>query len=374
MPPELSQGGDDLELSLEDSLGAAFDAHDTPDLGAPSTPKAPKETSRSAAPSETSKEAAARARDENGRFAPKGDTEGSGTTENDKTGRETADAVTRKPPASLSPDLHDRWSTLDPAIQDYLLKREKEFSTGIEEKSTALKRYEEQARDRDDLQKILEPYSQKWALNGQTTHQQVQRLLAAQDLLTRNPAEGIKWLAQQYRLNPAQIFAAAQDQSNNPPAQIHPLIAGELDKLRQAQADIAKKQTEWETARQAEREQAAVQTDIEKFKADPANKHFEAVKEKMAELLGKGQADTLAEAYEIATLKDPTVRQQILDEQIAARSGNGAGSEAAKAQARAEAAKKAKGAAISVKGAPSGPSAKVLAATLEEQLAANWSE
>lgn len=366
-----------VELSLEDSLGAAFDKIESE---GPAPRQARMPTPRAPVPSETSGDAAAHARDEQGRFAAKEAKDASDAAQNstapDATGSETGIAVTRKPPASMSPELQSHWETFDPAIQDWLLKRETEYSKGIEERSTKLKTYEQQLAERDELQKVLAPYSQKWALNGWQTHERIQRLLAAQDMLDKTPAEGLRWLAEQYRLTPAQIFTAAQNQANGQQQQqIHPLIAAELAKLQKSQADIAREQAEWKAARENE-QQAAVSNEIESFKADPANKHFEAVKARMSKLISEGDATTIKDAYEQAIWQEPSIRQQLLDEQIEARAkvaGNGQDpAEAAKAKARAEAAKRAKNAALSVTGAPSGGPSKHLPATLEEQIAANW--
>ena len=367
------------EESLRDALMSAYSETDD----APAAKAAPVEKTPPVAAPKTPSNGTSQVRGPNGQFTAKPAEAAaaieSGTDE--PTGSDAATAVVRNPPASWTPELKDTWSTLSPAIQDYVLKRERDFSTGIQEKSERLKSFEEKARDRSELDRILTPYRERWALNGIADHQQIQKLLAAQDLLNRNPAEGIRYLANEFRLNPAQIFAAAQNQQPGQPSQLDSALSRQVaDLTRRLEAREAE---EAARAKQVQDEQnTAVQTEIEAFKADPANKHFETLKTRMSVLLGNGEATSLADAYEQAAASHPSTRQQYLDEQFAARANAAAGNETSEAKAKAEAAKvaaakvaKAKAAAVSVKGgSPSGAVSGAPKASLRDELEAQWDD
>lgn len=368
---DISEDQEPLDNDLHAALSAAYDA-------APETPEAPKEIPP-IVPLEAKSTTAVRG--DNGRFVAKTDANiaaAAATADSGKvatTGSETDSTVTRKPPASWSPDQHERWAGLDPAIQDYVLKRETDYSKAIEERAVKLKQFEDQGRDRSELDRILTPYRQRWALAGQSDHQMIQKVLAAQELLNRNPAEGIRYLTSEFRLNPAQVFAAAQNQQQGQP---NP-FAEQLAQLEQRMA--ARDAADAEREKNIQTEQSAViQTEIDAFKADPAHTHFDAVKDDMAFFLGNQRAETLQDAYDKAVRLNPTLNQQTFDEQVAARAKNAAGQGTdAKAKAEADRVKaaaavaKAKVAASSVRGgSPVGGNVNAPKATLREELEANW--
>jgi hypothetical protein len=91
---------------------------------------------------------------------------------------------------------------------------------------------------------------------------------------------------------------------------------------------MARQQQVEEQQRQAMAQQ--VDQGIQSFATDPAHKHYEAVREDMADALemasARGRAMTLQQAYETACWQNPQIRSILLAEQSAgaARTGNGA--------------------------------------------------
>ena len=104
-----------------------------------------------------------------------------------------------RPPASWRKETHGLWATLDPAIQDEVLKREKDFERGLQEKTARYKPFEE-------LEPLLEPRRQQWQLRGLSAPQALQQLFAAQDFLERDPRAGLAWLAQAYGIHPQALL------------------------------------------------------------------------------------------------------------------------------------------------------------------------
>lgn len=370
MPENLRELSDDqnpVESDLRASLMSAYD-ETPPDAPAEKPAKvAPvvTETKPVVAPDKTS---SSPVRGDNGRFIPKTADAAGGVNEkpNDgTTGSDAAIAAVRNPPASWTPELKESWTRFDPAIQDFLLKRETESSKAIQERSERIKTYEDQARNQTELEKILSPRREKWALAGQSDHQQVQRLLAAQDLLNRDPAAGLRYLAQSYGLSPAQIFAAAQNQQAVAP---NPLAA-QLAQLEQRLA--AREKAEDDRMKQTQEEQSAtVQTEIDAFKADTAHPHFETVKADMSLFLANGRAATLQEAYDKAVRLDPTLSQAT----PAVSQGDAAAKVAAEAEKAAAAAKiaKARAASPSVRGGPTGSPVIPAKSSIRDNLLDAW--
>lgn len=225
-----------------------------------------------------------------------------------------------KMPVSWPKDQAEAWSKLDKPAQEYILRRESEFEKGIQQKSEKYKPYEE-------LDKIFEPWRERWQLEGASPAVKVQQLLAAQAYLDKNPVEAIQWLANSYGVNLGQAAQPVQQQPQDPVVQ----------KLREL--DEWKAQQEAASRSQAE---ASLKSEIDGFKASGKAPHFDAVRADMAKLLQAGVVETLQDAYERAVWANPTTRAIVQDEQRKA--------EAAKA---AEEAKKAKAAAsVNVRSTP----------------------
>lgn len=116
-----------------------------------------------------------------------------------------------------------------------------------------------------------------------------------------------------------------QGQSPSPQQQpqlpVHPAIAQmsqEWNAFKHQQAQEQQRQAQ--AAR--EREEAEMQqtaSEIESFRSNPANKHFEAVSSLMASLLRGEHAQTLEEAYALAVKAHPEVSQAIAAELQAAQ-------------------------------------------------------
>jgi len=236
--------------------------------------------------------------------------------------------ATRKAPAAWAKEHHPLWDKLDPAIQEVILKRETDVSRGFEERALKARPYEE-------LDQIFQPHRQRWHLNGWSEAQAIQQLLAAQTYLEQDPVNAIRWLAASYGLRPEQLY---QQQT-------------QVDPMAQYVAPLHQRIADLETARQREREAVqqhqdrALLSEIESFSKD--HPHLEHLRHDMAVLLANGRAETLQEAYDKAIWMYPELRTQILADQ--------AKDQAAKS---AEDAARARKAASSITGAPTGDGAR----------------
>jgi hypothetical protein len=257
-----------------------------------------------------------RVRGPDGKFVAKATETGQDTPVTTETATEAPQEPIRVPPG-WSPAAKAKFAGLDPDIQNEILKREKDFSVGLQDRTNALKRYE-------PLEQVLAPHRQKWAVAGVDEATAVKQLLAASDWLERDPATAIAYLAKQYGLGALPTGTAqpqAQPESNGQNPQLTALQQ-ELQDLKQ------------QIASQSE---AGLLSQIEAFKSDPKNLYFENVREDMAALINAGRAKTLEEAYDKACWMRDDIRPLLQTAQVTKDPAN---------------VQKAKAAAVSITGSP----------------------
>lgn len=194
-------------------------------------------------------------------------------------------------PASWSPAAKAGFDKLPPEVQQAVAKREQEIDHGLRRKSEDLKRYE-------PLEQLIAPRRALWAAQGMDEASAIKTLLAAQDLLEKDPKTGLEYLARSYGVNLASLSAQPQGQAQQPqPApDSHPEIATLKQQLLDLQNQVQTAQT------------APIVSQVEAFQNDPANLYFENVRDDMAVLLKNGKATDLKEAYEMACWMRPDIR------------------------------------------------------------------
>lgn len=358
--PELNPG-DDIRADIASALEAA--SQTAPDDVSP-PPVEPVEAPPDLdgdppAPSDQ------RVRDAQGRFAPKeGDPAQPPQAAQPKTPeqaqpapeQEQAAPAAAAPPPGWSPASKAAWNSgqIPPAVIADVAKREKEMAQGL----SRLQQY-----------KGLDPYVEMAKQSNTTLPEALDRYIAAEEQLNRNPKQGIQWLAQNYGVDIVQLAAelTGQQQPGIPAPQpnyqapdLSPIltpIQQELNQLRQIVYGDKQNQ---------------VQSTVEKFFADPRYPYADNVATEIAEVIAseraKGRDITLEQAYDKACRLNDDVWNQIQADRETARQA-----EAAK-QARQKTAQ-AKSAARSITGSPSsapplsGDQPDDLRAMLEQQFA-----
>jgi len=233
-----------------------------------------------------------RERGPDGKFIAKAQETVQDTT--DQPSEAVADPATKlaiRAPASWSPAAKATFDKLPPEVQQAVAKREQEIDHGLRRKSEEVKRYE-------PLEQIIAPRRALWAAQGMDEASAVKTLLAAQDLLERDPRQGLEFLARSYGVNIASLSAQPQGQPNQaqPAPDSHPEIAALKQQLQVLQNQVQTAQT------------APIVSQIEAFQNDPANLYFENVRDDMAVLLNNGKASDLKEAYDMACWMRPDIR------------------------------------------------------------------
>ena len=192
-------------------------------------------------------------------------------------------------PASWSPAAKATFDKLPPEVQQAVAKREQEIDHGLRRKSEEVKRYE-------PLEQVLAPRRAQWAAQGMDEVHAVKTLLAAQDLLEKNPMQGLEFLARSYGVNLNTAQPQGQPYQAQPARDSHPEIAALKQQLQVLQSQVQTAQT------------APIVSQIDAFQNDPANLYFENVRDDMAVLLHNGKASDLKEAYDMACWMRPDIR------------------------------------------------------------------
>lgn len=270
-----------------------------------------------------------RARDERGRFAPKTEAapekaapveEPSQIPGTDKPDEKPAQASTPEGgPASWPADAKTEWSKLSPAIQAAVIKRENEINEGGRRWSEDKRRYEE----------TLTPLRTAAQRYGLDERQGLQRLLAANEYLERDPVNALRWLAQHHNVDLQQLAAA--------PAQVTPRVDPVVQAMHRELNQLKQTITT--------REQEEIESEISRFAKDKP--HFKEVKVTMGRLMETGEAQSLEDAYEKACYTSPDVREKLIAERLTAQ-------QTERANAERERVAKARRGAVSISGSPSG--------------------
>src|SRR6185436_5669572 len=202
------------------------------------------------------------------------------------------------PPVSWAADAKATWATLPPAVQQAVLKREREASDGISQYSEKTKQYE----------RLIAPLATESQRRGLSVDQGIQRLLDGETFFRTRPAEAIVWLAQTHGLNLAEIAA-------NPPApqavrsepSIPPQFVQQLSSVEERLNSFFMDQN---------------MSALDQFAADPKNAHYADVEDQlpgiMRELVAANPAmkgvPLLQAAYDRAIWLNPDVREKLVAE------------------------------------------------------------
>ena len=268
---------------------------------------------------------AERPRDEVGKFAK-------ATAAAPAEAKADEDPVWRRPPASWKKDYHEVWQTADDKLKQYAWQRESEMKAGVEPLLT-------KAQFADQMQEVLNPYMNTIQGLGIDAPKAVKALMEADHALRySNPQEKRQYfarLAQSYGVN-------LNDMGNDLPQQVHvdPTIYALQNELNNVRGEVMG----WKQQQEQQQNQALL-GEINNFSQKA--EHFEEARPAMIQLLQSGMASNLDDAYEKAIRLNP----ELFD---AVQNGRQAEVEAAKRLAANTAAKRARAAAVSVKGSTPG--------------------
>jgi hypothetical protein len=182
-------------------------------------------------------------------------------------------AAPASPPHGWSVEAKSAFETLPPAVKDAIVRREAEVSNGF-------KSYGERVQSHKEIESMLAPRREVFQRYGLNDAQAIERLMVVSDGLSRNPAGTLAFLAQQFGVQPQQVFSNLQGAPSQ--EQIESYVQQRIDA-------------------------ALAQTEVQRFEAK-APEHYGLVKGLMAQLLQQGAASSMQDAYRQACLHHPAVQ------------------------------------------------------------------
>lgn len=252
-----------------------------------------------------------------------------------------------KAPQSWTKEAKEQFASFDPLVQKELVKRETDYSKGIQ-------RHAEGAKWAEETRPIFEQWQPYLNQLGTTPHQAFKALIQAEYTLRhgspQHKQQALAKMAQDYGIPLAQPSETQQADTSSQP------IYDELNNLRHQILQQQQYQQQ-QQQRIAQDQEAQMQEMITEFSQNDAYPHFEEVRESMAQLLQGGVAESLEEAYNKAAWSNPEIRSSLIQSEEAKRIKNQAGI-----------ARSAKSKASSIHGSPSGAETPATELSIRDQL------
>lgn len=251
-------------------------------------------------------------------------------------------------PKTWTPAAAEKWATLDPLVKAEIQKREDDMFRGIEG-------YKEDATYGKGLKAVLAPYLPILQQHNIDPMKQVGQLMNAHyTFATGSPQEKGQLLGRllaDYKIDPELV----------------PLPGGAGPHVDPAVQDLQQRLQGIESAQQARlrEEQDAI---VNRFFSDPANVYAKELGPDMAQLISKGIAKDLKDAYERAIWQNPITREK----EVSRKAEETA--KAAKAAEEAKAAEARKASAANVRARAKSGSAAAPLGTMDDTMSAVLAE
>ncbi|MBN9410838.1 MAG: hypothetical protein J0H69_16955 [Burkholderiales bacterium] len=200
---------------------------------------------------------------------------------------------TSKAPSSWKKEAAALFEALPAAVKDEVLRREGDMHKGLEG-------YKAKAELGRKFESVVAPYMETINKFGVTPDVAIAELLKIDNLLRTAPPA----------VKAQRFMALARDYGIDLTQEFDPNAAA----LQQRMYDLENELREAKQAREQQSSQA-VNTEIERFAAEPGHEHFEVVRAHMSALLQAGAAKDLQDAYDQAVYANPQTRATLLAQQ-----------------------------------------------------------
>lgn len=300
-------------MALEDEQGATADLHVDEQVSMDDTIRTTLNDIKSrgdestadnaeSKPAEAPEEAAARIRDQQGKFAKAAVAAPAEGAPVDPAAQQAAvDAA----PNTWKKEAAAEWAKLPPSARAEIQRREADFHKGIEG-------YKEAAGFGQTMRQVVAPHMQTLQALGVAPEAAISNLMATEAKLRygspQEKAAEFARLAEYYQIPMDGVQQRQEQLAAIPP---------EYRAMEQQNAQY-RQMIEQQNMSVQQQQEAALNSEISTFAADPAHSHFESVKGHMSALLQAGQAKDLSDAYEQAVYANPTTRAVMLQQQTAA--------------------------------------------------------
>lgn len=219
------------------------------------------------------------------------------------------------PPANWPQQEQQFFKELPPALQHAYLDRARHMMADYTRKTQEIAKVRQGYQE---MERVISPHVQRWALNGMGPAQAMQQLIALSDYATNSPQEFLKYFANLRGIDLNSLVNPQEEEYVDPQvAVLRQQLAGVQAQLNQtSQVQMQAQQA----AQQQQYHQAFTVTNdaIENFASQvgpdgkPAYPHFNELEEDMAIEIESGRASTIHEAYERAKWANPYTRSKLL--------------------------------------------------------------
>jgi hypothetical protein len=206
---------------------------------------------------------------------------------------EETEVITKEAPQSWKKEMHEKFATLDPDVQDYIEQRESQMKEGLEKDRT-------DANMGRTIRDVMTPYSNFLQQNGVNEVQMVQNMLGAHYRLSTAPQSEKDALFAQM----AQNYGVSIN--GEKPQEVDPVIQNMQNELNGLKQNIT---ASHEASLRATQEK--VQSSVTAFANDEAHPFFDEVSDEIIVFINSGL--DLKDAYEKAVWANPVTRQKELD-------------------------------------------------------------
>ena len=280
--------------------------------------------------------------------SPRSEGEASGDEEPELVQADTADAPSEaegsdKPPVGLSPAAREAWKDTPEEVRKEIAKREADYEKGIVQ-------YSQNAKRAEQMDQVLQPYQQLFAMNGgpaQTLPGLLQTASILQMGAPQQKAQAVASLIKQFGIDIGTLDSMLVGEAPREEDNVSKIVDQRIQQFIAQQQAVQNKQ-----------QQGVIQSEVQQFASNPKNEFYADVRSDMADLMdlaaNRGQPLSLEAAYEKACAMNPQISQI-----IASRTNS------------ASAAQK-KAAAASISGSPSGPGSVPEADDIRSALELAW--
>lgn len=219
-------------------------------------------------------------------------------------------AVATRAPQSWKPELREKWASIDPAVQETILKREAEITRGLNESAAA-------RRFGGEFYNIVRPFEHLIRASGVTPLQAVDNLVktagALQTGTSVQKAQVVANICAAYGVDLKvldQVLAGQKPKDGAPDPALLTAIDARLKPVTEFMSRVegGRQQADIQVQREVQQEEAA-------FAADPKNEFFEDLRTQIADLLDVAAKNnrqmSLQQAYDIACQMDPDVSKVV---------------------------------------------------------------
>jgi hypothetical protein len=209
--------------------------------------------------------------------------------------RQSGDTSGHRPPAGFSVASKQAWDSLPEHVRADIAKREADVNAGLTRYGGLAKFAEEAERNGTSLQNAVNDY------------------VTVESELRRDFVGGVEFLCRRLGVQP-QALLAAMAQRYLPPPGTSGQTSGQPQPQPQPQYDPNAIATHAANMIRTEFQTREINSQIEIFAQNPANRFFDNVRQDMSILVQAGKAADLQTAYEAACWLNPDIRAILLEE------------------------------------------------------------